>query len=292
MRIWLDTDIGSDVDDAVALLCAARHPDVHLIGVSTVMRRVEVRAWLAREMLERAEIQNVSVLPGAVGPLSGEEGESDDLPPYGRLAPELPRSSADEDAGRIQGIAQAMIAYPKPFHLLTIGPLTNIALLLDHHPGVSERWTSVTCMGGRLEGEAEYNVRADAAAARAAFERLQPRLVGLEASSETLSREEAEAALDPADPASAFLLECYREYRTHARWHRDAEQAPLTLFDAITLLSLVRPEAFDFQSVHALVERDGRMRLTDDGAAITYALSSDWTAIKPQITALLKGEVA
>jgi len=291
-RVWIDTDIGSDVDDAVALLCAARHPEIHLIGVSTVTLRVEIRTWLARRMLECANTQNVTVLPGSVAPVTGEQPASVELPSHGRLAPGLPPLSPAEDGDRIDAIAQAMIAYPEPFHLLTIGPLTNIARLLDRHPGITERWASLTCMAGHLETEPEYNVRGDAAAARLTFERLGPSLVGLEASSETLSREEAEAALDPADPASAFLLDCYREYRAHPGWHRDPERAPLTLFDAITLLSLVVPEAFDFQALSVLVEKDGRMRLTDDGAPVTYALSSDWAALEPRITALLRGELA
>ena len=36
MRLWIDTDIGTTVDDAVALLAAVAHPAVELVGVSTV----------------------------------------------------------------------------------------------------------------------------------------------------------------------------------------------------------------------------------------------------------------
>ena len=36
MRLWIDTDVGTNPDDAVALLCAAGHRDVDLVGVSTV----------------------------------------------------------------------------------------------------------------------------------------------------------------------------------------------------------------------------------------------------------------
>jgi inosine-uridine nucleoside N-ribohydrolase len=195
---------------------------------------------------------------------------------------------ADDDA-RIEAIADAMAALPRPFHLVPVGPLTNIGRLLHSHPDVSSQWEGATCMAGRLEGEAEYNVKCDAAAARAAFDQLTPRLVGLEACSETLTREEAEAALDPSDPASAFLLDCYRHYREHAGWHEERDAAPLTLFDPISLLSLVAPRAFNVQDVHVLVEQDGRMRLTDDGSSVFYALSSDWDALKPLITDLLRG---
>jgi inosine-uridine nucleoside N-ribohydrolase len=287
--IWLDTDIGGDVDDAVSLLCAIRHPDIELLGVSTVLHRVEINTWIAREMLNRAGLTDIGVLPGAIAPMGVDYQQADFMPSHGRLAPELPRLSPDQDEERVAAIAAAMKALPEPFHLLTVGPLTNIGRLLDRHPEVADKWSPVTCMAGWLDGKPEYNVQADPKAARTAFERLNPHLVGLEASTYHLTREETEAALDPEDPASAFLLDCYREYRAHADWHADRENAALTLFDAITLLSLIRPDLFDFQSVRALVEKDGRMLLTDDGAPITYALSSDWPAIKSIITALLGG---
>ena len=51
MRLWIDTDVGDNPDDAVALLCAAAHPDVELVGVSTTGGRTEWRAELAREFV-------------------------------------------------------------------------------------------------------------------------------------------------------------------------------------------------------------------------------------------------
>jgi len=45
VRLWIDTDVGGDPDDAVALLCAVGHPDVDVVGVSTAD---DERAWRAR----------------------------------------------------------------------------------------------------------------------------------------------------------------------------------------------------------------------------------------------------
>jgi inosine-uridine nucleoside N-ribohydrolase len=52
VRLWIDTDVGTDPDDAVALLCAAAHPDVELVGVSTVDGDTEARAALARDLVD------------------------------------------------------------------------------------------------------------------------------------------------------------------------------------------------------------------------------------------------
>jgi inosine-uridine nucleoside N-ribohydrolase len=137
-------------------------------------------------------------------------------------------------------------------------------------------------MAGRLEGKPEYNVWCDHGAARIVLQQVNPRLVGLEASSETLPQAEVEALLSPADPAEAFLLDCYRAYRG------ERERAPLTLFDPITVLSVLCPEAFNFQSLRVLVECEGRLRLTDDGAEVRYALSSDWPRLRPRIVRQLE----
>ena len=52
MRVWIDTDIGDNPDDAVALLCAAAHPRVDLVGVSTVDGDHERRAARVHELVD------------------------------------------------------------------------------------------------------------------------------------------------------------------------------------------------------------------------------------------------
>jgi inosine-uridine nucleoside N-ribohydrolase len=59
VRLWIDTDVGTNPDDAVALLCAAGHRDVDLVGVSTVDGDTEWRAEIARTLID------APVVPGA-----------------------------------------------------------------------------------------------------------------------------------------------------------------------------------------------------------------------------------
>ena len=51
MRLWIDTDVGDNVDDAIALAVAAAHPDIEIAGVSTVGGDLERRADLARTLV-------------------------------------------------------------------------------------------------------------------------------------------------------------------------------------------------------------------------------------------------
>ncbi len=52
MRLWIDTDVGDDPDDAIALLCATAHPDVELVGVSTVDGDHPRRVRIARTLVD------------------------------------------------------------------------------------------------------------------------------------------------------------------------------------------------------------------------------------------------
>jgi inosine-uridine nucleoside N-ribohydrolase len=68
VRLWVDTDIGDDPDDAVALTVATRHPDVELVGVSTVYGDVARRAGLARELFAALGLD----VPVHAGPVPAE----------------------------------------------------------------------------------------------------------------------------------------------------------------------------------------------------------------------------
>jgi purine nucleosidase len=60
--LWIDTDVGTDPDDAVALLCAAAHPGVDLVGLSTVDRDTEARATLARDLVDAPVVSGAALV--------------------------------------------------------------------------------------------------------------------------------------------------------------------------------------------------------------------------------------
>jgi inosine-uridine nucleoside N-ribohydrolase len=67
VRLWIDTDVGSDPDDAVALLCAAAHPRVDLVGVSTVDGDTEWRAEIARTLVDARVVAGDEMTAAEVG---------------------------------------------------------------------------------------------------------------------------------------------------------------------------------------------------------------------------------
>ena len=71
-KILLDTDIGTDVDDAVCLAYLLSHPDCELLGITTVTGEAEKRASLASVLCQVAG-RDIPIYPGAELPLRGEQ---------------------------------------------------------------------------------------------------------------------------------------------------------------------------------------------------------------------------
>jgi purine nucleosidase len=176
MRNFLiDTDTASD--DAVAIIMAFSHPDVRVIGLTTVAGNVGLEQ-ATRNALLTAEIcgADAPVFVGAGQPLTralqdahwfhGKDGLGDHAYPAPKRAPE--REHALE--------AIVRLAHDEPgLTLVTLGPLTNVALALARDPEIAAKIGRCVVMGGApcCEGNvtpaAEYNIWVDPEAARAVF---------------------------------------------------------------------------------------------------------------------------
>lgn len=149
MRIWIDTDVGSDVDDALTLAYALRHPDLDLVGISTVFGDVDLRSDIARAVLASADVRDVPVLTGLGVPISEERiglmfGHEGKAILEGREPRMQTREDEDPEA-RIEALAEALDR-TQPDALLAIGPLSNLGALVRR--GV--RLPPLAIMGGKL----------------------------------------------------------------------------------------------------------------------------------------------
>jgi purine nucleosidase len=168
----IDTDVASD--DAVALIMALRASDVRVLAITTVAGNVDVQQ-ATRNALYTVELcqANVPVYAGAEKPLlrahqsaiwfHGRDGLGDhNYPPPRQSAAELHAVEAMID----------VIAANSGLTLVTLGPLTNLALALARQPGIAAKVGRCVIMGGApcCEGNvtpaAEYNIWVDPEAAR------------------------------------------------------------------------------------------------------------------------------
>ena len=158
-QLLLDTDIGTDVDDALALALLIAEPDVDLVGVTTVHGHAPLRAAIARSLLEVSPKAHVPVVAGRSTPLRrssvegfhwnemwGHEGAGV-LTDTERQVPD--DDPTREDAARF--IIDAAEAAREPLSVLTVGPVTNLALALQMEPGLAGALGPVTIMGGIVE---------------------------------------------------------------------------------------------------------------------------------------------
>jgi len=126
VKLILDTDIGSDIDDAVCLAYLLANPECQLLGITTVSGEAEKRAMLASVLCDIAG-KDVPIYPGAEAPLMGAQRQpkAQQARVLGnwRHKTRFPRGEA------IEFLRRTIRDNPGEVVLLSIGPLTNIALL-------------------------------------------------------------------------------------------------------------------------------------------------------------------
>jgi len=167
----IDTDTASD--DAVALIMALRAPDVRVAAITVVAGNVDVRQ-ATRNALYTVELcgASVPVYSGAKKPLlrpyqnatwfHGRDGLGDHNYP-------APRQSAESEHAD-DAIIETIEANPG-LVLVTLGPLTNVALAVSRKPEIAAKVSRCVVMGGApcCEGNvtpaAEYNIWVDPEAA-------------------------------------------------------------------------------------------------------------------------------
>lgn len=173
--VWLDTDIGTAIDDAYALSLVLADPRLKLVGVSTVTKPAEDRAWIACRLITQS---GEEACPLGWGRDPQPENEIDWQIQYRRHpAVIFNRTLKPSQKPAAELLAEQLAASPEPISILAIGPLTNIAKLLKLHPDLKGRIKRIVIMGGSLEvgynGKppviAEWNVKSDIPAAQAVF---------------------------------------------------------------------------------------------------------------------------
>lgn len=166
--VLLDTDIGSDIDDAFAVALILHSPELDLRAVTTVSGDTEARARIVAKMLWVDGRRNIPVAAGVPGGKLdiAQARWADGFTSPSLLkepAVDLMRSTIDREPGKIV--------------LVAIGPLTNVAALLHHYPGEKKKIREIVLMGGSIARgydpgsgpTAEYNIAADAPAAQVVF---------------------------------------------------------------------------------------------------------------------------
>lgn len=250
-QVVLDTDIGSDVDDALALAMLLGSPEVELLGVTTVYGDVDVRAQIARRLARLAGHDQLVVVPGAERPLSGEEAWWAGF--EGRLYPDLAQEVFVEDMSAAEFLVETVTARPGEVDVVAIGPLTNLAEAIRADSAFVRSVRHLYVMGGRFDTpEAEHNFRSDPIAAAEVFASGMPvTVVGLEI---TTRARIGPSHLARIAAAGALGRQLEAEVRQWWEYTRKQWNHP---HDPLAVLAMLRPDLMEVEAARVRVERAG-----------------------------------
>jgi len=173
--IIVDTDFGSAVDDAFAMALVLASPELDLRGVTTVTGDTNIRALMICRMLSAARRREVPVARGSTPQAAAEIGSQYQY--YYHPALIYNRMGKPVKESAVEFLYSQLKAQPGQITILAIGPLSNIARLLNEHPDCKPWIKRIVLMGGAIRvgydgkpgATAEYNIATDIKAAQTVF---------------------------------------------------------------------------------------------------------------------------
>jgi purine nucleosidase len=247
--ILIDTDTASD--DAVALIMALRSPDVEVKAITTVAGNVAVEQ-ATQNALFTVELcgADVPVFSGAAKPLARELQTADWF--HGRdglgdhgYAPSVRTASPGQAVDALIATAQSTPGV----EIITLGPLTNLALALERWPALAQSIGRCVVMGGApcCEGNvtpaAEFNIWVDPEAAQSVFASGAPiEMIGWHLSrfEAVLNEREIQEVLALDTPLAEFAISA--NSTAAAAYQKQTGEKGISLPDPVAMAVLLEPK--------------------------------------------------
>jgi purine nucleosidase len=255
-KIIIDTDIGDDVDDAFALALAVKSPELEILGVTTTFGDTEARAKIVDRLLGEVGRADIPVLAG--------KAKATENPMSQRKYGEGGHFAKSSHGDAVEFLLEQIRKHPGEITLVAIGPLMNVGAAIDKDAATFKKLKRVVLMGGSVRrgyGDLgynkpvppmpEWNILNDVASARKLFASGVPLFVM------------------PLDSTQLKMDEVKREFlfgqgtavtdQLAVLYHLWGQQTP-TLFDAMTVVFVLRPELCPVRGLSIRVEDDGLTR--------------------------------
>ncbi|RXJ71824.1 nucleoside hydrolase [Veronia nyctiphanis] len=266
--IILDTDPG--IDDAMAIMYVLANKHLKLMGITTVFGNATIEDTTRNALFIKDKFNaSFDVACGAAAPLiktpngptvivHGEHG-------LGSVVADAPKSVAEEETAW-QYMAKKITANPGEITLVAVGPLTNLALLVQNAPEAVSLVKNVVIMGGAF-GEnghrgnvspvAEANVHDDPHAANIVFAANWPVVViGLDVTHEIACEEHyIETLRDHAGEKGRFIYDVSQFYLGF--YETELKRKACYLHDPAALVYVSRPELFELREGPIVVVEEG-----------------------------------
>ncbi len=257
--VILDTDIGDDIDDALALALALKSPEIDLRGITTVFGDTKRRAQLAKHILHVFGREDIPVAIGVGKPLEQRHSPSN-VAQAEILRNKLYDEAAFNTYSGPEFIIQQAFEHPKELTLVCIGPLTNVALALLIQPDISKAIRRIVMMGGSSGIPLpERNVSSDVKAAHMVLSSGIPiTLIGLNVTVRCqLRTSDIEQLQENTSPQAQLLYRLLTIWQQHSPRFRS--KRPF-LHDPLTITSICVPELLEFRDMRVQVSERGPLR--------------------------------
>ena len=257
IRVILDSDLGSDVDDAFALALLLASPELEVVGITLGHGQTGKRGRLACRLLFETGREDIPVALGRPTPLVVGHPEIREPDPRQFSWAEGFTTVEPIDTPAADFIADQLRRHPKQITLISVGPVSNLADLLQRDPQALQLAKRVYSMFGSFYlgygnspvPSAEWNVRADIPSARSLSSATAPiTYAGLDVTAFVeLTAEQRHALWSHRSPLTDALQALYR------LWGRET---PI-LFDAVPIGMVLWPELFRTRAAHVRTTAEG-----------------------------------
>ena len=253
----LDVDTG--VDDAFAVLFAAMHPSIKLLGITCVDGNTNVDQVVANtlKVLDAAGAGNIPVARGAVRPLLGESKYAEYVhgaDGMGDLGISPSQRMVDKRSA-VELMRDLIEQSDEPVTLVPLAPLTNVALFLRAFPETAKKLHRIVLMGGSTSAgnataAAEFNIWHDPEAAAIVFQSGVPiTMYGLDVFMRPgVTSAEADKLVSSPEPSAQFGGSLIHAFIERLR------VSPITLGDYGAVASAIHPELFTTEMFDVVVD--------------------------------------
>jgi purine nucleosidase len=251
--VIFDTDIGTDVDDILALAVLARSPELNLIGVTTVYGNTQLRARITKVTCNLLGCTDTDVLIGEQETLTGRQIAWAGHEGYG--VPNLDKAEVSATPGAVDYLLEKANRFAGELEALATGPLTNIGSAIKKDAATFSKLKHLYLMGGAYWlDRPEHNIKCDPEAAKIVFESGIPiTAIGLDITLRVLLEANDVGQIAQLGNGVGALLE-----DQILRWWELRNITANHPHDPLAALAMVRPDLFIFENWDVDVTKEGR----------------------------------
>ncbi len=273
--VVIDTDIGDDIDDVMAVGLALASPELKVLAINSAWGNTTLRARMLDRLLHEVGREDIAVGVGIEKHKVGEAAFSQTA--WARRGPDHPHPNA------VELLLKTIAEHPHQVTLIAIAPLTNLAAAYDRDPATFKLLKRIVTMGGSVRlgydefgyalpphPTAEYNIVMDIPAAKKVYSSGVPiymmPLDSTQIKIDELKRQQLFTRSTAFTDALTLL---------YFQWTQTTRQQTPTAFDVMAAAYAADPEICPVTHIRIRVDDQGYTREESGTPNVSACLQSD-----------------